>query len=206
MPKFDIEPIFVSVCSTVVVEEEEEIPRLLQEIAEIGSDCLFSNRRIEIHKEDIKESVIAFSTDQLEEPTHHEWNYVVVDFYEGLDSDQIHIHAYFNIDIIETIDRFYRQISPEVEEIGIGSVEADVLIDADVSELGFIYQGSSELLLEGVRFSYDSSEYSVYSTESGTIVRGGQLRDVGALNDAGYKTFVEKKLDELQATVAQIAP
>jgi hypothetical protein len=206
MPEFDIEPIFVSVCSTVIVEEEEQIPTLLKEIAEIGSDCLFSNRRIEIREEDIRESIIAFSTGQLEDPKHNEWNYVVVDFYEDLDSDQIHIHSYFRIDAIGTIDDFYEQIIPKVEEIGLGSVEADVYIDADVSELGFTYEGDSELLLEGVRFNYDSSDYSVYSTEGGTIVRGGQIRDVGPLDDAGYKAFVKEKLDELQSTVARIAP
>jgi len=205
MSEFDIEPIFLSICSTVVVEEEDQIPRVLREIGEIGSNALFSNQRIEIRDENVTESVLEFSTGQLEEPSHNEREYVLVDFYDDLESNQIHIHSYFRTDTIDIIDNFYSQIIPKVKQIGIGSVEANLSTNANISELGFGHKNDNEVLLEGVRFSYNSQDYSVYLMEDSTIIRGFQNVNLTSLEDEGYRKLVREKLDELQASVEKIA-
>jgi hypothetical protein len=90
------------------------------------------------------------------------------------------------------------------EEIQIDSVEADVHIDLDVSELGFTYIGDSDLSLEGVRFTQDSEDFSLYSAEDGSIIRGGFTEPLGTLDEGGYESFVKAKLDEIQSVVGEI--
>ena len=82
MVNTEIQTLFASVCSRVILNDEEKSKEALQSLVDTEESSIFTNKNIEIIDEDIKKSEARFSSGELSTPSQRQWNYVEIDFYE----------------------------------------------------------------------------------------------------------------------------
>jgi hypothetical protein len=203
MADTEIQPLFASVCSRVVLNDEELIKNALQNLVNTGDKSSFSNKHVEIKDENIKESEVEFSSGELSTPSQGQWNYIEIDFYEDLDPDTIHFHSYFDIDRLSDISQFYDRIADLTDHIRINSLQTDLFVNLSVPEMGF-YHEDDDVVLDGVKFTCESMDFSVYSGEHGCSIRGGISDNTLEIEPTKYEPFVNKKTEEIKTTIRDI--
>lgn len=192
---------FASVCSHLILAEadEESIQSTLWDIADASETHLFQNHRVEI-VDDIRESIIENSSGELEEPDANQWSYVIINIPDQIEEDRIHFHCYFDLETFDQIRAFVEEISETIDEVWISAVEADIFTDEGTDNFGFEYGGDEDIIFEGVRFVYQSINYSLYEVEDGSVIRGSKT-DSETIELIDYPSFVSNKLDEMESAL-----
>jgi len=149
-------------------------------------------------EDDLKESELIFSSGELEEPSHRDRDVIIANFYENNNLDVVHLHSYLFVDGLGRIFDLVNEVEHLIEEVKVRTVEADLLVEEKVDELGFI-QEENGVELDGVRFTHESIEFSLYSTEDGSIARASSYNVAEGLSGDEFESTVTQKLEEFQA-------
>ena len=78
-----------------------------------------------------------------------------------------------------------------------------MFVNVGIPEMGF-YHEDDDVVLDGVKFTCESMNFSVYSGEHGCSIRGGMSDDTYEIEVTEYEPFVNKKTEEIKTTIRDI--
>lgn len=166
--------LFSAFCTRKKLDQDEEFESIIRRFGDSFDLGFFENKKVDIRPEDLEESEYILSTGALEEPSHHERTYVVLNHMENPEEDEedfLHIHIYSESDYLDELLGVYNNLIEDNEEIVVANFTSDISLDFSLTDINVSGLNIEEVDLSGIRYGQDDRTVSIYQDEDHTIAR-----------------------------------
>lgn len=206
----------VTIWGHALVDDEEEIGRVLGELKSIDVPSALDNQMITVDEDDPEGSTIFYADEMPKGPGPAMISKGSVNMLSmSYDGEHLSISSDIDADLLDDFIDIYDEIL-SITDVHIDEFDTHFIVDSDISSLSVSIDGPEEFDFIGYRFTHENSEYIVESgaapesdgesviedtDDDVTVVKSNQIEH---FDESESGSFISENVNNSEATINKL--